>query len=224
MIVRESYHRREPQKTSGSQLKEHWHNAQASHQQRFFSVIVPKPVLVSLDDTPPELTVQGIPPDARSEPDPAVRLRTANGFLREYAAYLEETAFSGSVDGFVVESASGARVRASTDRQVRFGGPSAYASQEHVWQQLGPTILGNAMQGFDATVLAYGQTGSGKTYTMLGGPNEPGIVPRAVHSRFAAAEAAPAGVRYEIEISMVEIYMEEVRRSAWPAAHSPSAS
>lgn len=39
------------------------------------------------------------------------------------------------------------------------------------------------------TVFAYGQTSSGKTYTMRGSPQEPGIIPLAVHEVFRNIQA-----------------------------------
>ena len=72
--------------------------------------------------------------------------------------------------------------------RVPDGPASRYASQERVWADLGTTILGNALNGFDATVLAYGQTGAGKTFSVLGHPPELGVVPRAVHALFHIKE------------------------------------
>ena len=43
-------------------------------------------------------------------------------------------------------------------------------------------------KGFNATVFAYGATGSGKTYTMVGQPNNPGCMARALNDLFAAME------------------------------------
>lgn len=45
------------------------------------------------------------------------------------------------------------------------------------------------MGGFNGTVFAYGQTSSGKTHTMMGVPEEPGIVPLAV--RFLCSVCSP---------------------------------
>ena len=65
------------------------------------------------------------------------------------------------------------------------GEASRYTSQEAIWRDLAPVVLGNAFNGVDATVIAYGQAGSGKTYTISGGPRELGLVPRALHALFA---------------------------------------
>lgn len=38
--------------------------------------------------------------------------------------------------------------------------------------------------GINGTIFAYGQTSSGKTHTMIGTPEEPGIIPLAVNDIF----------------------------------------
>ena len=43
-------------------------------------------------------------------------------------------------------------------------------------------------KGFNATVFAYGATGSGKTYTMVGQPNNPGCMARALNDLFATMD------------------------------------
>lgn len=39
-------------------------------------------------------------------------------------------------------------------------------------------------KGFNGTVFAYGQTSSGKTHTMLGTPEEPGVIPLSIRQVF----------------------------------------
>jgi hypothetical protein len=93
------------------------------------------------------------------------------------------------------------------------GDASCYTSQEAVWRDFGPMVLGNAFNGIDATVMAYGQAGSGKSYSVLGQPPELGLVPRLLHALFdlkRREEQRADLVRYEIEIAMLEIYLEEV--------------
>ena len=46
-------------------------------------------------------------------------------------------------------------------------------------------IVEKVVGGFNGTVFAYGQTSSGKTHTMMGVPDEPGIVPLAVRDSIA---------------------------------------
>jgi len=38
-----------------------------------------------------------------------------------------------------------------------------YASQQHVWNDIGISVLDNAYNGYNCSLFAYGQTGAGKT-------------------------------------------------------------
>ena len=49
-----------------------------------------------------------------------------------------------------------------------------------VYEKTTRDIIEKVVGGFNGTVFAYGQTSSGKTHTMMGVPQEPGIVPLAV--------------------------------------------
>ena len=78
------------------------------------------------------------------------------------------------------------RFGAEAKREFRFDhafhSDAAVPSQEHVFTQLGSSVLANAWKGFNCSVFAYGQTGSGKTYTM--GP----ICRKAISDMLAAAK------------------------------------
>ena len=51
-----------------------------------------------------------------------------------------------------------------------------------VYDRTTKDIVEKVVGGFNGTVFAYGQTSSGKTHTMMGVPDEPGIVPLAVRT------------------------------------------
>jgi len=88
---------------------------------------------------------------------------------------------------------------------------SPYADQDMVWDELGSIILGKAMQGFNCTVFAYGQSGAGKSYSVVGYHPNVGIVPRCLKELFRIAdENQDPKIKYQMEIAMVEIYMDEV--------------
>lgn len=63
------------------------------------------------------------------------------------------------------------------------------------------------LQGYNGTVLVYGQTTSGKTYTMLGSPDNPGILPCALRDIFKAIQTEKEN-QYKVVISYLEIYNE----------------
>ncbi|XP_077537872.1 kinesin heavy chain 73 isoform X2 [Haemaphysalis longicornis] len=86
-----------------------------------------------------------------------------------------------------------------------------FASQEKVYNCLGTDILDNAFQGYNACIFAYGQTGSGKSFTMMGGVDNKGVIPRLCDSLFERIACSPdPSVSYKVEVSYMEIYNERV--------------
>ena len=113
-------------------------------------------------------------------------------------------------------------------------GSPGFADQSCVFSAVGEDILDNAFrvgiqtnmikslpdsiisyfQGYNACIFAYGQTGSGKSYSMMGAPDQPGIIPRLCVSLFERiarmenkrGEASEA----KVEVSYMEIYNEKV--------------
>ena len=63
-----------------------------------------------------------------------------------------------------------------------------------------------ALDGYKVCIFAYGQTGSGKSYTMLGTPQERGLIPRLCESLFK--EEGLQG--WTVSLSFFEIYNEQV--------------
>ena len=49
-------------------------------------------------------------------------------------------------------------------------------SNKDLFDTIGQEILGNAWDGYNATVFAYGQTGSGKSYSIEGSSSDPGLL------------------------------------------------
>ncbi|KAL6553951.1 Kinesin-like protein KIN-14M [Orobanche minor] len=64
-------------------------------------------------------------------------------------------------------------------------------------------------------IFAYGQTGSGKTHTMMGKPgptDQKGLIPRSLEQVFETRQILQAqGWKYEMQVSMLEIYNETIR-------------
>ncbi|XP_053330435.1 stAR-related lipid transfer protein 9 [Spea bombifrons] len=87
-----------------------------------------------------------------------------------------------------------------------------YASQEVVYQDLGTSVLSEAIKGYNVCLFAYGQTGSGKTYTMMGTPTSVGLTPRICEGLFSCDDGSPGSPSScRIEVSFLEIYNERVR-------------
>ncbi|CAG9861907.1 unnamed protein product [Phyllotreta striolata] len=86
-----------------------------------------------------------------------------------------------------------------------------YASQDLVYDDLGKEVIDCAFEGYNACVFAYGQTGSGKTFTMMGSPENEGLIPRICKALFdKMAENSKLGTTHRVQVSYLEIYQERV--------------
>ena len=89
-----------------------------------------------------------------------------------------------------------------------------YATQEDVYNSLGEEFLDHNFEGYHTCIFAYGQTGSGKSYTMMGTPDQPGLIPRTcedLFERIAAAQDETPNISYNVRVSYFEVYNEHVR-------------
>ncbi|KAG8637066.1 kinesin-like protein KIN-14N isoform X2 [Manihot esculenta] len=88
------------------------------------------------------------------------------------------------------------------------------ASQEDVFVEISQLVQ-SALDGYKVCIFAYGQTGSGKTYTMMGKPGHPeqkGLIPRSLEQIFQTRQSLLSqGWKYEMQVSMLEIYNETIR-------------
>ena len=88
-------------------------------------------------------------------------------------------------------------------------------SQRRVFEDLGRGVLDNAFLGYHTCLFAYGQTGSGKSYSIVGYGKNIGIIPmacREIFERMARTkEESKEEVKYEVTVSMLEIYNETVQ-------------
>ncbi|XP_041644703.1 uncharacterized protein kif16bb [Cheilinus undulatus] len=96
----------------------------------------------------------------------------------------------------------------STDRTS-----PTFTSQEKIYSDLGYDVLKAASEGFNACVFAYGQTGSGKSYTMMGNPEDRGLIPRICEGLFLqiSQRSQNDDVSFHTEVSYLEIYNERVQ-------------
>lgn len=84
-------------------------------------------------------------------------------------------------------------------------------SQETVFNYTAKTIVSSTVDGYNSTIFSYGPTGTGKSYTMFGSPSQSGIIPRACTSLFSLLDKKENISRYEVKLSFVEIYCEQIR-------------
>ncbi|XP_063774231.1 centromere-associated protein E isoform X2 [Pseudophryne corroboree] len=85
----------------------------------------------------------------------------------------------------------------------------SHETTAQVYQEVAVPIIRSALQGYNGTIFAYGQTSSGKTYTMMGTPDNLGIIPRAVQEVFHIIQEAPDR-EFLLRVSYMEIYNETV--------------
>uniref|UniRef100_A0A8C5P4K7 Kinesin-like protein n=2 Tax=Jaculus jaculus TaxID=51337 RepID=A0A8C5P4K7_JACJA len=95
------------------------------------------------------------------------------------------------------------------------------SSQQDIYAGSVQPILRHLLEGQNASVLAYGPTGAGKTHTMLGSPEQPGVIPRALMdllqlTREEGAEGRPWNL--SVTMSYLEIYQEKVLDLLDPAS------
>ncbi|EWM23708.1 dna topoisomerase [Nannochloropsis gaditana] len=87
------------------------------------------------------------------------------------------------------------------------------AGQEVIFAEVSEFVQ-SALDGYNVCLFSYGQTGSGKTHTMQGFGSGPmkGIIPRAMEQvgRYKKMLEAQGWV-YEMEVSFIEIYQEQIR-------------
>ena len=70
-------------------------------------------------------------------------------------------------------------------------------------------VIEKAIAGYNSTIFAYGQTSSGKTHTMMGTPNDKGIIREAVGHIFDAKDQESKRV-FQMRVSFMEIYNEKL--------------
>ncbi|XP_031244228.1 kinesin-like protein KIF22 [Mastomys coucha] len=95
------------------------------------------------------------------------------------------------------------------------------STQREVYVGSVQPILKHLLEGQNASVLAYGPTGAGKTHTMLGSPEQPGVIPRALMDLLQLArEESAEGQPWDISVAMsyLEIYQEKVLDLLDPAS------
>ncbi|KAK5137316.1 hypothetical protein LTR08_000286 [Meristemomyces frigidus] len=98
-----------------------------------------------------------------------------------------------------------------------------YAQQHDVYASFGEEFLDHNFDGYHTCIFAYGQTGSGKSYTMMGTPDQPGLIPRTCRGLFERVEAEQnSSITYNVHVSFFEIYNEHVKDLLTPRTNPPT--
>ncbi|CAI9088972.1 OLC1v1023445C1 [Oldenlandia corymbosa var. corymbosa] len=87
---------------------------------------------------------------------------------------------------------------------------SPQASQDDVFDDTAP-VATSVLDGYNVCIFAYGQTGTGKTFTMEGTDDARGVNYRTLEALFHIIEERRSTFRYEISVSVLEVYNEQIR-------------
>jgi len=104
---------------------------------------------------------------------------------------------------------------------------SETATQQDVFEKGSKDLITSALDGYNVSILAYGQTGSGKTYTMSGKEGtswkhrETGLYFRALKEIFRLKAERKLDISYELTVSVLEIYNENIRDLLGPKVAYP---
>jgi kinesin family protein 3/17 len=82
--------------------------------------------------------------------------------------------------------------------------------QQVVYDESAFPLVESVIEGYNGTIFAYGQTGCGKTHTMLGQPDNPGIIPGCFKHIFGCIDGNTSGTKFLVRCSYLEIYNEEI--------------
>ncbi|KAL7992222.1 hypothetical protein Chor_016478 [Crotalus horridus] len=86
-----------------------------------------------------------------------------------------------------------------------------HSTQLEVFEDTTKTFLGGFLNGYNCTVLAYGATGAGKTHTMLGSPEDPGVMYLTMMELYNSIDRMKEEKHCAIAVSYLEVYNEQIR-------------
>ncbi|KAK9078136.1 hypothetical protein SSX86_002193 [Deinandra increscens subsp. villosa] len=76
----------------------------------------------------------------------------------------------------------------------------------------------SVLDGYNVCIFAYGQTGTGKTFTMEGTNENRGVNFRTLEEVFRVINERKNQIRYEISVSVLEVYNEQIRDLLLPTS------
>ncbi|XP_007442150.1 kinesin-like protein KIF18A, partial [Python bivittatus] len=86
-----------------------------------------------------------------------------------------------------------------------------HSTQLEVFEDTTKTVLDGFLNGYNCTVLAYGATGAGKTHTMLGSPEDPGVMYLTMMELYNSIDRMKEEKHCAIAVSYLEVYNEQIR-------------
>ncbi|KAM9554280.1 kinesin-like protein KIF18A isoform 2-T2 [Guaruba guarouba] len=85
------------------------------------------------------------------------------------------------------------------------------STQLEVFEHTTKSVIGGFLNGYNCTVLAYGATGAGKTHTMLGSPEDPGVMYLTMMALYNSMDEIKEDKICNIAVSYLEVYNEQIR-------------
>ncbi|PHT61417.1 Kinesin-4 [Capsicum annuum] len=79
-----------------------------------------------------------------------------------------------------------------------------------VYADASPMVI-SVLDGYNVCIFAYGQTGTGKTFTMEGTKGNRGVNYRTLEELFKIAKERSETFTYDISVSVLEVYNEQIR-------------
>ncbi|NXW88517.1 KI18A protein, partial [Alopecoenas beccarii] len=85
------------------------------------------------------------------------------------------------------------------------------SSQLEVFEHTTKSVIDGFLNGYNCTVLAYGATGAGKTHTMLGCPEDPGVMYLTMMALYNCMDQMKEDKICNLAVSYLEVYNEQIR-------------
>lgn len=104
--------------------------------------------------------------------------------------------------------------RSNRSREKQYAFDVAFdksAPQQALFEKTTAPLIEGVSNGYNATIFAYGATGAGKTHTMIGDPENPGLMILTFEEVFNCTSRLSLERQYKVRLSYIEIYNEEVR-------------
>ncbi|XP_074951034.1 kinesin-like protein KIF18A [Phalacrocorax aristotelis] len=101
-----------------------------------------------------------------------------------------------------------------TKKDLKFVFDAVFAedsSQLEVFEHTTKTVIDGFLNGYNCTVLAYGATGAGKTHTMLGSPEDPGVMYLTMMTLYSCMDQIKEEKVCNVAVSYLEVYNEQIR-------------
>ena len=83
-------------------------------------------------------------------------------------------------------------------------------TQREIFEATTQKVLPCVLEGINCSVFAYGATGAGKTHTMLGSPEQPGIIYQTMKELYFLIEEKQNEISCDIAVTYLEIYNENI--------------